>query len=362
MSSATLPVLDLALLPDVRQPKGRRRPRLAVLSVILVAVVSATGFAAKDRIAGLLTPAAGQAVPIDRAETNHVAEMSVDDRAQLLAQGKLAQTRNAAIPFTAPAPTPMRPFHLAASTASASTALKCLTQAIYYEAATEPLEGRRAVAQVVLNRVRHPAYPKSVCGVVYQGAERTTGCQFSFTCDGSLLRAPIRRPWLEAGEIARAALAGRVETSVGTATHYHADYVLPRWAFELGKITQLGRHLFYRFEGTWGTRQFFAGAYSANETIPVFDLMRLRARLLAAGAGGDSSVEPLVKGLTVPAHVTDRHAENDVGGRIDTTREWRLTIPDPTQASARYRAVVDGAAPAGSTSLVAAPQFGEAAQ
>lgn len=223
------------------------------------------------------------------------------------------------------------------STSSQATALRCLTQAVYYEAATEPLEGRRAVAQVVLNRVRHPAYPKSVCGVVYQGSERRTGCQFSFTCDGSLLRAPMAGPWRQAQEVARAALAGYVEKSVGTATHYHADYVLPKWAFQLAKIEQLGRHIFYRFNGNWGRAKFLSGHYTGQEHIPAINLLVLRQRV----AGDDASIQPVFEtGLTVPPHVTDRHATSDVGGRLDVTKEWRLSIPDPVSASSRYRDAV----------------------
>ncbi len=80
------------------------------------------------------------------------------------------------------------------------------------------------MAQVVLNRVRDPNYPKSICGVVYQGWERTTGCQFSFTCDGALLRPPIGVLWQDDRKIAEEALDGYVQKSVGVATHYHADY------------------------------------------------------------------------------------------------------------------------------------------
>ena len=121
------------------------------------------------------------------------------------------------------------------------SALDCLTQAVYYEAGFESEAGKRAVAQVVLNRVRHPAFPKSVCGVVYQGSERTTGCQFSFTCDGSLARIPARTAWGSARQVAQSALSGWVERSVGTATHYHANYVVPYWASSLDKIVQIGR-------------------------------------------------------------------------------------------------------------------------
>lgn len=299
-----------------------------------------------------------QATPT-QATSEEVAEMSVDDKAQLLAEGLDAQAQNAGIPISADPVEQAAAFWLKANPASYDTALKCLTQAIYYEAAVEPLEGRRAVAQVVLNRMRHPAYPKSVCGVVYQGAERTTGCQFSFTCDGSLLRQPMAGPWRQARDIAKAALAGYVEKSVGTATHYHADYVLPKWAFNLAKIEQLGRHIFYRFHGGWGRSSALMGRYSGVEAIPQLNLDALKARLMAEGE--DAFVEQTVPGLTVTPHVTDRHAAADVGGRIDTTKQWRLAIPDPVAASTRYRAIVDEPKAASASSSERSPELAAAA-
>jgi hypothetical protein len=133
--------------------------------------------------------------------------------------------------------------------AEKAQALQCLTAAIYYEAATEPRAGKEAVAQVVLNRVRHPAYPKSVCGVVFQGSERYTGCQFSFTCDGSMARGPARWAWKEAGDVAARALNGYVMAGVGSATNYHANYVMPYWSPSLIKVAQYGLHIFYRPAG-----------------------------------------------------------------------------------------------------------------
>jgi hypothetical protein len=135
--------------------------------------------------------------------------------------------------------------------------LACLTAAVYYEAGGEPIQGARAVAQVVLNRVRHPSFPNSVCGVVYQGAERRTGCQFTFTCDGSMARPPVPRLWKRAEQVAARALAGAVEPSVGMATHYHTDWVFPYWAPTLRKITKLGPHIFYTWPGSWGRRAAF---------------------------------------------------------------------------------------------------------
>ncbi|MBB4083996.1 cell wall hydrolase [Brevundimonas lenta] len=146
-------------------------------------------------------------------------------------------------------------------------ALRCLTQAIYYEAALEPTEGQEGVAQVVLNRVRDPNYANSVCGVVFQGAERITGCQFSFTCDGSLGQAPVGWAWERAKRVAERALAGYVATRVGTATHYHADYVHPWWAPTLNKLTQIGAHIFYRWKGVYGEPSAFRQPYSGREPL-----------------------------------------------------------------------------------------------
>lgn len=139
-----------------------------------------------------------------------------------------------------------------AAAESADAATRCLAAAISYEAGNEPLDGQQAVAQVVLNRLRHGAFPKTVCGVVYQGSERATGCQFTFTCDGSLRRPRTARSLAMAISVAQAALAGLTPDRVGNATHYHADYVMPRWAPALVRVGTIGRHIFYRFPGPGG--------------------------------------------------------------------------------------------------------------
>ena len=177
-----------------------------------------------------------------------------------------AQEINALLPFSRLPIRPMRPFVLQADLADQGRALTCLAQAVYYEAAREPKVGQEAVAQVVLNRLRHPAYPKSVCGVVYQGAARPTGCQFTFTCDGALAHPPPPSLWVEAQAVARQALGGFVLKEVGSATHYHADYVAPSWAPTLVKIKQIGAHIFYRWTGPWGEPPAFTGRYLGGET------------------------------------------------------------------------------------------------
>lgn len=159
-------------------------------------------------------------------------------------------------------------FKLKADKDNSERALECLTQAVYYEAASEGPDGQRAVAQVVLNRMRHPGYPASVCGVIYQGSDKPTGCQFTFTCDGSLARLPIQSLWKQSRRIASEALAGKVFSPVGHATHYHADYVLPYWADSLDKSVQIGRHIFYRFRNALGESNAFRQRYAGVEPTP----------------------------------------------------------------------------------------------
>jgi spore germination cell wall hydrolase CwlJ-like protein len=208
-----------------------------------------------------------------------------------------AEAVNAAIPIDTgpnPAARPFRPGSLKG--VAYDRALDCLTQAVYYEAATEATEGQQAVAQVVLNRVRHPAYPASVCGVVYQGHERRTGCQFTFTCDGALSRAPMRFYWDRARKIASAALGGWVFAPVGNATHYHTDWVVPYWASSLSKSAVIGTHIFYRWAGGWGRPAAFAQRYAGVEP----DAVALKVESLAAEAA-DRALAAKEPALNLPA-------------------------------------------------------------
>ena len=159
-----------------------------------------------------------------------------------------------------------------------------MTMAIYYEAASESDNGQRAVAQVVLNRVRHPQYPATVCGVVFQGAERSDGCQFSFTCDGSLARRPGAAAYARAAQLAREALSGAVFAPVGLATHYHTTAVHPYWAPTLTQVGTIGAHRFYRWRGKAGTPQAFVAQYSGGEPRP--------ERLYATARHVERPVEP----------------------------------------------------------------------
>lgn len=258
--------------------------------------------------------------------------------------GLEAQKLNAAMPVTSGALRPARPFAFTPKTAEdRRRALRCLTQAVYYEAALEPALGQEGVAQVVLNRVRDPNYPDSICGVVYQGAERTTGCQFSFTCDGALGQAPVGWAWDRARRVAERALAGHVAAGVGTATHYHADYVHPWWSPTLAKITQVGAHIFYRWKGISGETAAFRQTYSGRE--PVIDEARFaRPRLLLAAQTAETAEAAAVAAIAEARGVEMRTVQIDgqtrvvgaasLGGRRLPTRE------EVAQINARLDAVL----------------------
>ncbi len=157
-----------------------------------------------------------------------------------------------------------RPFYSAGGI-GALRAQECLAQAVWYEAASESEAGQRAVAQVVLNRVAHPGWPSSVCGVVYQGSERRTGCQFTFTCDGSLARRAGGASWTRAQRVAADALSGSVYEPIGHATHYHTLWVNPYWASSLDHVGTIGAHRFYRNRGAAGEKGAFTNRYSGFE-------------------------------------------------------------------------------------------------
>lgn len=126
---------------------------------------------------------------------------------------------------------------------------RCLAEVVYFEARSEPEEGRAAVAQVVLNRARSGLYPASVCGVVYQNRNRHLACQFTFACEGKALRITEPDAWEAAKRIARDVREGRTYLAdVGGSTHYHADYVTPYWARRLKKMDVIGRHIFYQLK------------------------------------------------------------------------------------------------------------------
>jgi hypothetical protein len=223
-----------------------------------------------------------------------------------------ARAFNAAVPFsTAPNP-PARPFRFVGAPEDRLRALDCLTAAVLYEAGDDPV-GQPAVALVVLNRVRHPAFPKTVCGVVFQGSKRRAGCQFTFTCDGALKRSYSEPLWQRARLIADAALSGSVYASVGQATHYHTDWVVPYWSSSLDKIVAVKTHLFFRWSGWWGTPPAFR--FNATGQEPRIAQLALRFPEHSA-AGGDLAA------LSAP----DRATELPLGG---TSVPFKPTLENP---------------------------------
>jgi hypothetical protein len=245
-----------------------------------------------------------------------------------LEQGDDAVALNNLRPFAGLPIRPMRPFVLKAGADDSARALHCMTQAIYYEAAREPVRGQQAVAQVVLNRVRHPAYPHSICGVVYQGSARPTGCQFTFTCDGALRWQPQAALWRQAQEVAKRALGGFVDKDVGSATHYHAAYVVPYWAPTLVKMTQVGQHIFYRWTGPWGEPPAFNNRYEGRES-------ELSPALLA-------SLDPRTQGyLAAPAAPVEHKVTLAVAGVVQT-----YTVADPSTVGGERTRVAGALYPA----------------
>ncbi|MDT9598232.1 cell wall hydrolase [Sphingosinicella rhizophila] len=221
-------------------------------------------------------PAAGlaMAVPdlLDLAEPRmqQAPEVLAEPTKLVPASPSQAAALNAAIPVSAEANPRAASFVArAASDWDQQKSLQCLAEAIYYEARSESVDGQRAVAQVVLNRVRHPAYPNSVCGVVYQGPMRAGGgCQFTFTCDNSLAVRPSGADWARARILASSALAGQVFAPVGYATHYHTHEVVPTWAYRLIKLAVIGAHNFYRLQGASGGPAAFTQSYAGREPSP----------------------------------------------------------------------------------------------
>lgn len=155
------------------------------------------------------------------------------------------------------------PAFIPATGDDAARAVECLTAAVYYESRSEPTDGQRAVAQVVLNRVRDRAFPHSVCGVVYQ--RTATVCQFSFACDGSMNRPREPGAWDRARAIAAAAYDGQVFAPAGAATHFHTAAISPWWAPSLARVGQIGAHIFYGWRGSLVGALTFRQAYGGIE-------------------------------------------------------------------------------------------------
>ncbi|WP_296679620.1 cell wall hydrolase [Novosphingobium sp.] len=206
-------------------------------------------------------------------------------------------------------------------------ARECLALAAMAEAGPSDA-GQRAVIQVILNRVRHPAFAKTVCGVVFEGSQRETGCQFSFTCDGSLARQYGAQAWDAARTRATLALTGQVFAPVGNATHYHTDWVYPYWSPKLIKLTQVDTHLFFRWPGYWGTPDAMRIGYRGGEP----DLA------LQQGEATSAEVVPFATFAPLPAN-TPKISSGQVAARDPSGRGNFLLIAnrDAAQTVANAR-------------------------
>lgn len=299
------------------------------------------GSAQRDRQAELLTA---------RLETLRSNASSVGLRQISLTQGSLSASERGAQPFRM------------ANAMDSSRELDCLTQAAYYEARGEGRDGMQAVTQVVLNRVRHSAFPMSVCGVVYQGAGRRTGCQFSFTCNGAMRGTVNRAAWDRARDVASKALSGAVFAPVGNATHFHTTAVAPSWRNSLVKVGQVGQHLFYRFGGRSGSRDAFT--YQPRPSGPADGQPQLIQASLQSGQQSNLQGN---NEMAVPALSDTQSGQSQAHGLIpvrsegpaDTSTMTTAELRSPgSTASAAKRPVSQpaGSVASGTASIEASPQ------
>ena len=124
--------------------------------------------------------------------------------------------------------------------------VSCLAEALYFEARGEPIKGQLAVGEVILNRVEDARYPSSICKVVNQGTGRRYACQFTYTCDGKLETVHERKPYEMALKIAKILMTTHDRKLTKGSTHYHSNYVDPKWSKKFERVAKFGRHIFYR--------------------------------------------------------------------------------------------------------------------
>ncbi len=206
-----------------------------------------------------------------------------------------AREINASRPFLTGSIPPAPPFVSHLEGDDRDRAIACLAAAAIYEAGGNSGD-QSAVMQVVLNRVRHPAFPSGICAVVFQGSERRTGCQFSFTCDGSMRRRQYSAATVQSAKgLAQAMLDGFVDERVGLATHYHTDWVVPYWSASLEKLVAVRTHLFFRWQGYWGTRRAFNNRPAASEPVVpgLAGIFRAHAGVIEAELADQAAAEPI---------------------------------------------------------------------
>ena len=288
---------DQTALPSRRDWTGWLFVLIAIAAV--VAVLYASHSTGPGQRAAHRQPVAPPADIVPEVQPLVLAPVTEDD----------ARAQNAEVALVTKGFVAARPFVYAGGGDAKARARDCLAAAMIYEAGDDA-KGQQAVGQVVINRARHPAFPKSICGVVFQGSERTTGCQFTFTCDGALNRRYSDAAWQRARNNADMMLSGGTYPPVGLATHYHTDWVRPYWSDSLEKIAIVDTHLFFRWPGYWGTPGAFRGAVSGVEA-PIAKMAGL-SPLHIGGAATDLAIaeteaavgEPRITGGAIPGQVT----------------------------------------------------------
>jgi len=272
-------------LPTRREWSGWLFVLLSVAAIVTVLYASAPS--RRMDAAALPRPVAPPAEAVPEVLPTELAPIAPVD----------ARAANLRIPLVLKGFAAARPFTYPGDAENRGRARDCLAAAMLYEAGDDA-KGQQAVGQVVINRVRHPAFPKSICAVVFQGSERATGCQFTFTCDGALNRRYSDAAWSRAQVLAEMMLSGITDPRVGLATHYHTDWVRPYWSDSLQKIAIVDTHLFFRWPGYWGTPGAFRGAVSGQDA-PVAKLAAISPlhafALSPASALADAEADTLPK-------------------------------------------------------------------
>lgn len=236
-----------------------------LLVVVAAAVVVAAGTALLSRNGILPTDTLEAPDAAPPLPSVGLPDAVPEDKILLEVEPDTAREINAERPFSGLEISLARPFASRLTGPDRDRAQVCLAIAGLYEAGGDASD-QKAVMQVILNRVRHPAFPSSICAVVFQGADRVTGCQFSFTCDGSMRRwRPNPNAFARANELAATMMQKSVDQRVGLSTHYHTDWVVPYWSSSLDKLAKVKTHIFFVWKGYWGQRRAFSGTPSVIE-------------------------------------------------------------------------------------------------
>lgn len=259
-------------MPDDRvgEGGGQTRRRLHYAAVLtglaLLLIAGAMTLHGSRRKGCENAPCPGLHIPLSSAPFAQLPGRQVEptEKAVSIVDVEDARALNGAVPFLRGPMASARPFRFSGAEEDRQRGVTCLAAAQLYEAGLSEKD-QKAVAQVILNRVRHPAYPHSICAVVFEGAERSTGCQFTFTCDGALARRYPESAWEAARKLASRMIDGEVDSRVGWATHYHTDWVYPYWSPSLDKLSAIGTHLFFKWRGYWGTGPAFSAPYAGKE-------------------------------------------------------------------------------------------------